>query len=455
MAMTGDTRTANIICAYPANLDAVCNILGEDVSRLIPQNLSIDKIKLTKAIASREDLITSLLFCMSEGSGAELLIESRTAAKEIEESFLWQYRLGGNAGIMANVLASLGGRPLLNAPALGQRLSKKLHAQVAVPLSGGLAYPGDAEKAGSSAAFADDELVHFVFQFKEDDAIFTRHGKITARSSNRFIATCDPVNTRLLSSKHFDAYCLENIKNFEGALLSGFHLVPLQGHRQIFLEKISQIKSWKDKNPDLFVHTELGSFQSPQIIQSLLDMLMQIPVDSLGMNEDELASIMALWHQHSPDQPLSGRLQSWRENMQAAQSLQDRLGIFRVAVHTRDYILSAMRKGRISAKRELSALEKGVEAASALAATGSLKGTPPEEVNENGLRSVQEFCQTRAVPEGRGAILQSDDRIVSMTPSLVARAPRITVGLGDTATAAIFLQEICGLRENKQGCHQE
>ncbi len=452
-----DAKAANIICAYPVNLDAVCDIRGEDVTRLIARSLNIEKIALVKAIASREDLISSLLFCMREGSGAELLIESRTAAREIEESFSWRYRLGGNAGIMANALASLGARPVLNAPALGNKLSKMLQAQVAVPLSGELDYPGDAEKAGSSAAFADDDLVHFVFQFKEGDAVFTRQGRIAIRSNDRFIATCDPVNTRLFSNEHFDAYCLENIRDFDGVLLSGFHLVPLQGHRQVFSEKISQIKSWKDRNPDLFIHMELGSFQSPRIIQSLLDMLMQIPVDSIGMNEDELAAIVTSSHQNSldrsssgqsssnlssPDLPRSGCRQSWRETLQATQSLQDRLGIFRVAAHTRDCILSVMRKGRISAKSELLALEGGVNAAAALAATGSLNGMPPQEVNENGLRSVREFCQTGAIPEGRGAILQSEDRIVSMTPSLVAREPRITVGLGDTATAAIFLHAI-------------
>lgn len=446
MTMTNDLKEEKIICAYPVNLDAVCNIQGEDVSRFISPNLTIESIRLKKAIASREDLLCSLLSCMRDGSGAELLIESRAAAREIEESFSWQYRLGGNAGIMANALASLGARPLLNAPCLGQRLSKMLHPNVAVPHTGALTYPGDAQQAGSLSAFEDDELIHFVFQFKENDSVLLHQGEIVAPSSNRFIATCDPVNTRLISSRDFDAFCLENIRSFKGALLSGFHLVPLLDHRQVLSERISQIKTWKEKNPDLFIHLELGSFQSPEIIQSLLDMLMQImPIDSLGMNEDELAAIEALSSQASPDQTTSGSTAGWQEVMQEAERLQERLGIFRVAVHTRDYILSIIEKGRISAKRELSALERGVEAASALAATGSLNGTPPEEVNENGLRSVREFCRAGGDYEGRGAILQLDRRIVSITPSLVARSPRITVGVGDTATAAIFLQEIRGL----------
>lgn len=446
MAMTCVMKDAKIICAYPVNLDAVCNIQGGDVSRFIPPNFTFEKIGPKKAIASREDLLSSLLSCMRDGSGAELLIESHTTAREIEKSFSWKHRLGGNAGVMANALASLGARPLLNAPSLGQRLSRMLHPKVAVPLSGALVYPGDAQQAESAAEFADEELIHFVFQFKENDSVLLPQGKITAPSSNRFIATCDPVNTRLISSGHFDAYCLENIRNFDGALLSGFHLVPLLNHRRIFREKISQIKSWKDENPNLFIHLELGSFQSSEIIQSLLDMLTQImPIDSLGMNEDELAAIEILSNRASPDLTRSDGTAGWQQTIEEAERLQDRLGIFRVAVHTRDYIMSIMRKGMISAKRELSALERGVEAASALAATGSLMGTPPEEVNEGGLRSVREFCKAGGDFERRGAILQFDSRIISITPALVARSPRITVGLGDTATAAIFLQEIRGL----------
>ena len=113
-------------------------------------------------------------------------------------------------------------------------------------------------------------MVHFVFQFKKGDEIAAWQSRITAPSDNRFIATYDPVNTRLLSSKHFDSYCLENIRDFDGALLSGFHLAPFKEYQEIFPQKIAQIKSWKDKNPQIFIHAEMGSFQSPQIMQSLL-----------------------------------------------------------------------------------------------------------------------------------------------------------------------------------------
>jgi len=424
----------NIICAYPVNVDAVCNIRGEEISALVPPNM---KIGLKESIGSREDLLSSLLFCMQQGSGAEILIQSRATARQIEESFSWQFRLGGNAGIMANVLAALGAKPVLNAPAIGARLAGMLHAGVRVPAFSteepGLAR-GETRANPERDQDPESEMVHFVFQFKKGDLVASGQSRIIAPSDNRFIATYDPVNTRLVSSRHFDSYCLENIRKIDGALLSGFHLAPFKEYREIFPQKIAQIKSWKDNNPQIFIHAEMGSFQSPEIMRSLLLLLPEIPVDSLGLNEDELAAAEGL----SPGS-LPAR---WQETMQTAERLRKSLGLFRVAVHTRDYILSVMLPEKITAKEELSALRSGVGAAAALAATGFVTGEPPEEVNPVGLEAKEEFCRNGATASGRGAFLQTDDEIISIMPSLLVKKPGITVGLGDTATAAIFFQEL-------------
>ncbi len=427
----------NIICAYTVNIDAVYNVQGEKISEFTRSaNAQAIKGELNESIGSRDDLISSLLFCMQQGSGAEILIESQEVASKIEASFPWQFRLGGNAGIMANVLATLGARPVLNAPALGPRMAGMLHPVVRVPVSGELKGPVQA----AEMSYIGPEMVHFVFQFKEGDTATTAEGKITAPKDNRFIATYDPVNTRLVSSKHFDSYCLENIRDFDGAMLSGFHLASLEQYQEIFPKKIAQIKSWKDKNPEIFIHIEMGSFQSPLITQALLS---NMPVDSLGLNEDELAAA---------EGSLPGQWQGqgrWQETVQAAQELRERLGLFRVAVHTRDYILSAMLEGKVTAEEELSALQSGADAAAALAATGSASGEPPEEVNSAGLEAREEFCSKGAKAAGRGAFLHSGSEIISFMPSLLAREPLITVGLGDTATATIFFQELRAIKGDR------
>ncbi|HPA98345.1 MAG TPA: ADP-dependent glucokinase/phosphofructokinase, partial [Methanothrix sp.] len=366
---------------------------------------------------------------------------SPALASRIEKAFAWQMRLGGNAGIMANVLADLGARPILNAPALGPRLAGLLSPDVRVPLSGSLAKPGRVAQAKK-----DDrpEPVHFVFQFKRGEEIRYGRDKFIVPQDNRFIASYDPVNTALASSRDFDSYCLEHISAFSGAMISGFHLLPLQNYEEILPEKINQLRSWKKRNPNLFIHLELGSFQSPQIMSHLMHLVSEVPIDSLGMNEDELDAAAGLFNLS-----IKANLPaSWQERVLAAELLQDKTGIFRVSVHTRDYILSVIRDGHFPAQDEILALQSGVDSAASLAACGSMRAAPSEEFNEKGLAAAADLRRLGATSQGTGAALQSGGRIVSLVPARQVSQPKITVGLGDTATASIFFCELEAIRRN-------
>ena len=442
-----------IICAYPVNLDAVYDFGEERVSRFIQSaDPSGIKSELKGSIRSREDLISSLLYCIQQGSGAEILVESRQLAEEIEASFPWSFRLGGNAGIMANLLAELGARPILNSPDLEPRLAALLHPGVGIPVSGRLMQPSLAAERPDLSS----EVLHFVFQFKESDRIPSPQGPISAAKDNRFIATYDTVNTRMVSNQDFDAYCRDFIQEIEGAILSGFHLAPRDRYREIFPPRIEQIRSWKEANPNIYIHVEMGSFQSQKIARHFLRLLEK--ADSLGLNEDELETATAEYSAIGSS-PVSStvlstarpKMSQWQERVQKAAGLREHLGIFRVSVHTRDYILSIMEEGKITAKEELLSLQKGADAAAALAATGSAKGMPPNEVNPRGLEAQREFCRlgAEAAGVGRGAFHKRDGLVVSVMPSLLAREPRITVGLGDTATAATFYKELQAIKRDR------
>lgn len=407
-----------IICAYTVNLDAVYNVDGEEIARLSGDL----KPEAQEKITGLGDLLSALLFCMKEGSGDELPIMGKEVAGIIEGSFHWEYRLGGNAGIMAGVLAALGAQPVLNASAIGGRMAEMLHPGIRIPVSGSLKVP--------LQAVGDKEMIHFVFQFTEGQTIMTSRGPVVSSKANRLIATFDPLNSRLYSSQDFDAYCQEKIKDFDGAIVSGFHLVSISGFNEIFSRKIEQIRSWKKVNPGLYVHAEMGAFHKPEIMEYLLE---RLPVDSLGMNEEELARVMSL-------KP------GWRDTMKQIRQLREWLGLSRVAVHTRDYIISVM-KGLISPEREVEALTRGANAAASLAATGSITGLPPEEVNPVGLDAKAEFLRDGADAFGRGAYMILGEETVCLVPSLLARHPKFTVGLGDTTTAAIFYEEIMAKKE--------
>lgn len=409
------SESSLIICAYPINLDAVYDIKGEEAT-------GGARAKSVGMIRSLDDLFSAILLCMREGSGAELLIEREEVKKKIEALFQWNFRLGGNAGIMANVLATLGAKPVLNAPALSRRMAKMLHPGVRIPVGKGLISPLQA--AGEM------EMMHFVFQFKEGESLPSLLGKITAKKDNRLIASFDPLNSRLYSKKDFDDYCLENILDFDGALISGFHLVPPSSYREIYEQKLLQIESWKKKNPKIYIHAEMGSFQDPRMMKYLMP---RLRADSIGLNEDELAMIERI-------RP------GWRGTMEAALRLRANLGVRRIGIHTRDYILSAM-KGPIEPEAEIKALTRGADAAASVASTGSVMSPPPKEVNACGLVARDEFCQEGATAYGRGAFIKSGGVVVSLVPSLLTRHPKFTVGLGDTSTAVTFYEEIMAINQ--------
>lgn len=408
-----------IICAYPINIDAVYDIKGEEVAAFAGGA----RAETIGMIRSLDDLFSALLLCMQEGSGAELLIEREELKKRIEALFQWKFRLGGNAGIMANVLATLKAKPVLNAPALSRRMARMLHPGVGVPVAKGLISPLQA--AGET------EMMHFVFQFKEGESLPSLQGTITAKKDNRLIASFDPLNSRLYSNKDFDDYCLENIIDFDGALISGFHLAPPSSYREIYEQKLLQIESWKRKNPKIYIHSEMGSFQDPKVMKYLLP---RLSVDSLGLNEDELAMIERI-------RP------GWRGTVEAALRLRANLGVRRIGIHTRDFILSAM-KGLIEPEAEIKALTSGANAAASMASTGSVMSPPPKEVNAVGLMARDEFCQEGATACGMGAFIKSDGVVMCLVPSLLARHPKFTVGLGDTFTAVTFYEEIMAINQH-------
>ncbi len=406
-----------IICAYNVNLDAVHSINGDELSGLINRLNVTPKLKLPEIISNMDDFLSGLLFCMKTGSGVELLIDNQEVASTIKSSFSWEDRLGGNAGNMANALAALGAEPVLNVPALTQKLAPLLDPNIKVPVNGMLASPAD--------AIRDEEgPVHFVLQFGKGEAVTFPGERIISPRENRLIATYDDLNGRIYTDPDFDAYCEEHLDEVEGCLVGGFHLVPLSNYRELLDRRISQIGSWKRKRPDLFIHAEMGNFQRPEVTMYLLE---RLSADSIGMNEDELATLCRF-------EP------GWTGILGAARELRSSLGFARICVHTRDYVLSII-CDLIEPENEIEALSYGSDVAATVVATGIISQPKSRDINPAGASALGEFCCSGAKRSGRGAYLRSNDETVCLVPSQAVKHPRITVGLGDVMTASVFYRE--------------
>ncbi|MHC1630714.1 MAG: ADP-dependent glucokinase/phosphofructokinase [Methanotrichaceae archaeon] len=426
-----------IICFYNVNLDAVHNLNGIHLSELIRRQKLKPKPKMPDQIRNAEDFFSGLLACMKKGTGAELAVENKKTAEFIEQNFGWIYRMGGNAGNMANVLAVLGAEPVVNVPALTPRQASFFHLNVKIPV---IRDSNAILTSPAQAAKEDEDLIHFVLQFEAGTKVKISDDAVIAPRENRFIATFDSLNSELYLDPDFEHYCEDHLGEADGLLVSGFHLLTAQSsksHQAIIDRQIEKIKKWIRRKPCLYVHVELGDFENKKTMRYLVQ---NLKADSIGMNEDELA-LLERFHP------------GWKGILDAASRLQANLNVKRVCVHTREYTVSVT-NNLIKPENEIEALSYGADVAAVLVATGQIMRKPDTnglEVSAIGSDAMADFLKDiKGVKWGRGAYAIRDDRIICLVPSLICERPKVTVGIGDAMTTAAYYREVAAMIEKRE-----
>ena len=451
-----------IICGYTVNLDSVTTISGGEVVkvvRAIADHGLIERVlervsSPREGIYDVEDFFLGLLLSMQQGSGAEWLIFDRNVFDFLKEHFLEGSRviLGGNSGNMANVLSDLGvGEVVINTPCHSKELRGLLGDGVRIPKRADgrlvLAHPTDAGFEG-----VDDVGIHFVFNFNRGSRVELGEMAFIVPHDDRFIATYDPANIALAMNPVFEEYCERFAPSFDGAILSGFHLLLTEySDGTTYRDKIDgllgHVGSWKDRNPRLFVHLELGYFHSSTVESYLLARLLH--VDSLGMNEVELARSSLLKDKNN----FKSRIDDLdiKGIVEGASSILSATDLKRVCVHTGEFVVSVFERGFIDPGFEAQALEFGIKAAASYAETGRhLKRDRIEQVPQGFSLSRDGRVEVSKLPDlyggcelaGGSCFAEIGDYCVVGVPVARCETPVTTVGLGDTFTAATFLREL-------------
>lgn len=381
-----------ILCMYNTNIDAVHTVSGATLGKMVLEDTP-------EQVSTPRAFFAALTHCMKTGEGAEVLI-SKSTADFLRNAFPWTFQAGGNAGNIANTLATLGERPVLNVPAPTPRQMATLDPRVFVPRDGRLVPPNEAGVDG-------DSLVHYVCQFRAGDHVTVGDEAVTVPRDNRLIATNDVLNSRLVTDHDFLDFVSKN--KTTKAILSGFHLCS-----RFYLEQaIEQVDQLAEN--DVYTHAELGC---SQYIDDLDWFVSNSAVSSLGMNENEFSQLVGC----EPD---------WLNVVDNIASVSDAP---RVCVHTKDFVISFLRNKKDS-KKEIEALEFGVKTVAKTVA----KHASSLEQNADGVRVRDAFCSDL---DGRryrsGSILKLAEGNLVVVPAYSVKAPYHSVGLGDTFTASVF-----------------
>ena len=278
--------------AFNTNIDAILKINGETIKKLIEDNhISPDELFDINLSSFRKpsDVIIGIVKCFSRGIAEEWVTDDINVYKWMENNLGYQkLQMGGQGGIIANALALLGVQKVI----AHTNSHPQLQAHQFLNLSNllGIDENGTLCKAFDISREADIPLIHWIIEFDKGDSFTINGHTFVCPKSNRFIATYDPLNMKLVMDKGFINYL--NTNSVDYLLLSGFHpLLENTGGLDLIKNAVPILKRWKEHNSNMIIHLEIASTQDIAIRKAIVDYIVPL-ADSVGLNERETIDLL-------------------------------------------------------------------------------------------------------------------------------------------------------------------
>ncbi|ASJ11962.1 ADP-specific glucokinase [Thermococcus thioreducens] len=430
-------KVGGVLLAYNTNIDAIKYLDSADLERRIGDIGKGEVLRyseeLPEKITSLEHLFGGILWSVRRGKAAELFVESCTVRFYMKRWGWDELRMGGQVGIMANLLGGVYGVPVIaHVPQLS-RLQAKLFKDgpIYVPKVENrelkLVHPRD---------FAGDEenCVHYIYEFPRGFRVFD----FEAPRENRFIGSADDYNPNVYIRPEFTDHFEEIASKARLAIISGLQALTKENYREPFEEMKRHLDVLERRNVP--VHLEFAFTADETVRNALVDVLGSF--HSVGLNEVELASIMDVLGEnalaekllaHDPVDPIVVT--------EAMLKLAEKTGVKRIHFHTYGYYLALTAyKGEFvrdallfaalaaAAKAKLGDVRSIDDVAKAMDVPVNERAKPVEEalVREYGMKN---------------GIADVDGYQLSFVPTKIVEKPKSTVGIGDTISSSAFVGE--------------
>ena len=273
-------------------------IYKEEISgETLKKNSKYDKYEYPKSISSKDDFLLSLIKAISSGKAKQIPIYDR------HEIFPWfnkifaeadEHRMGGQSGIIANLLAELGVNTIVYIPNLSYDQARRFRNQnILFPLKSedlGVINLRNITKCGQESAIT---KTNWIFEYEEglNFPIERLIEFITAPRSNRLIIADRPKGLMPGFSEELESYLPELGSFVDRALLSGYQYLTKDNVVDWMTREQKFLKSFSSRNPHLRLHLEFASI-SDEFVRKTIIQKLDGYVHSLGCNEVELATIL-------------------------------------------------------------------------------------------------------------------------------------------------------------------
>jgi ADP-dependent phosphofructokinase/glucokinase len=425
--------------AFNANIDAVLKMSAKRLAELIKaQNLTLEelnRIEHTKLLTP-QDVLKGIFKCFVGGIAEEWLSEDKTVYEWMRQNLGYdRLQIGGQGGIVANALATAGVQNVFVHTNSLPALQATQFAQLDNLLS--FDENGQIKPAYTIDRTADMPLIHWIIEFDRGDVLELEGQKFRCPKSNRFIATYDPLNLKLITDPHFMKYVREN--PVEYVVLSGFHALTENNDGVNLIKNMAKdIKLWRQHSLNTILHLEIASTQDLAIRRAIIEEIAPL-ADSIGINEREAIDILEVIGKEK----LASRCRrhTTSDNLfQALVALKEKTGVPRIQLHMFGlYLILQDRNFQIAPIDELNGMMTAATIAAAKAGTGTIDNllwAQGRDVSDVGLIEAESLAvaagQNDLVKTGIGRYRHWD---LIIAPTILIEKPVTLVGMGDTISS--------------------
>ena len=438
-------KVASVATAFNTNIDAVVKISGKQLKKLIEKHkISANELKNIKLTAFREpkDVLIGIVKCFEKGIAEEWTTTDMNVYQWLKKEIGYdRLQMGGQGGIIANVMALLGIKKVIT----HTNSHPELQAKQFLNLDNLLAFDGKGQlKKASDISRDEPPMIHWIIEFDKGDNFTYGDQTFVCPKSNRFIATYDPLNMNLAVNQHFKTYL--NSHKVSYLLLSGFHpLLKENNGLKLIKNIVPVIKRWQKANPKMIVHLEVASTQDKAVRKAIIDDIAPIS-QSIGLNERETLDLLNVLGKKALSQKIEKEMTACNL-FEALLFLKNKLKTPRIQLHMFGLYMTLQDKSfpRL-AKMNLKGMMTAAVVASSKAANGALTKyqdltkTLGQNVSEVGLNELSLLAQKLKAPELiKTGICQVGNYSLSAVPTILVEKPKTLVGMGDTISSVSLI----------------
>ncbi|MHC1576204.1 MAG: ADP-specific phosphofructokinase [Methanosarcinaceae archaeon] len=455
---------SGVFVAYNTNIDAIKHIGNKDISRLL-KAVDLEEVQqkvfdYPRQIDTPSDLLARLIIAMRDGKAAEVPTYTTATHEWLTDNMVFDHaNMGGQAGIISNLLANMGINNVITyVPSLSREQAdyfvRSDNLLYPVISKGKLLLKHPTEAYNSKFK----PKVNWILEFSKGLEFSFGGEHIKVPRGNRLIISSRPSWLRIdMDRQLYDQLPMIQQK-INGAILAGYQIIKEEyddgsTYHEYVERAVNVIERLRQGNPDIQIHVEFTSIQNKVIRKMILKDIVRRNVNSLGLDTVEVANALnVLGHEELAYSVINKGENGIIALYEGAVRLLHDLKLNRVHVHSLGFFICVASKDcPISVEDHRSALLFASTTAAAKATIGDINSfddtlagldVPVWDVGHGELENLGKYLVRRGVcsmDDFDNGCVSTPVHDLIVIPTKVVRDPVATVGIGDAISASAFV----------------